>query len=96
MPPHISHTLPISLPQILTPLHFDHRPHPHPLKQSKTLLKIISYNLERGYRLAEIIASLKEIDADVLLLQEIDVACMRSGVLDCVEEISKALGMGEI
>ena len=55
-------------------------------------VKIVSWNLERGYRLEEIIAELKAIDADILCLQELDIACMRSGTLDTVQALAKALG----
>ena len=45
-------------------------------------LRIVQWNIERGYELPGIIEQLRTLDADVLLLQEIDVGCDRSGGLD--------------
>lgn len=40
------------------------------------------WNIERGYKLAGIIKELHRVDADVIALQECDVACERSGCHD--------------
>ncbi len=40
------------------------------------------WNIERGYKIAGIIEKLKQIDADVIALQEVDVGCERSGSID--------------
>ena len=42
-------------------------------------LRVLQWNIERGYQLEAIKAALAAADADVLLLQEIDVGCDRSG-----------------
>lgn len=96
--PTLSSTL--KLPRPLQIVEFDHRPQTLIDKHEQdrlgasesTPIKIVSWNLERGYRLEEIIAELREIDADILCLQELDIACMRSGTLDTVQALSKALG----
>eukprot|EP00191_Tetraselmis_sp_GSL018_P006706 CAMPEP_0177619136 /NCGR_PEP_ID=MMETSP0419_2-20121207/26069_1 /TAXON_ID=582737 /ORGANISM="Tetraselmis sp., Strain GSL018" /LENGTH=454 /DNA_ID=CAMNT_0019118323 /DNA_START=325 /DNA_END=1690 /DNA_ORIENTATION=- len=56
-------------------------------------LKILQWNIERGYKLEGIIAELKKVDADVLALQEIDVGCARSDWEDTGERIAKELRM---
>lgn len=42
----------------------------------------MQWNIERGYKFDEIVQTLKILDADILLLQEIDVGCDRSGRRD--------------
>lgn len=41
-------------------------------------LKLVQWNIERGYKLESVIEELKVIDADILALQEIDIHCERS------------------
>lgn len=48
-------------------------------------LRIVQWNIERGYELAKIIQILKEVNADVLALQEIDIGCERSQKADVGE-----------
>lgn len=45
-------------------------------------VRIVQWNIERGYKFDEIVQTLKIVDADILLLQEIDVGCDRSGGRD--------------
>lgn len=56
-------------------------------------LKCVQWNIERGYKLNQIIECLKTHDADIVCLQELDIGCARSGNRDCALEIAKALGM---
>jgi len=56
-------------------------------------LRLLQWNIERGYKMDEIIAELKKQDADVIALQEIDIGCERSGWRDTGREIAQALGM---
>jgi len=48
-------------------------------------LNILTWNIERGYKLSGIIDELKKIDADIIGLQEVDVGCDRSGGADTGE-----------
>lgn len=48
-------------------------------------LKLLQWNIERGYQLPGIVQELKRIDADVLSLQEVDVGCDRSEGADTGE-----------
>ena len=45
----------------------------------------LQWNIERGYRLPDIIAEMQQIQADVIALQEIDIGCKRSGSMDTGE-----------
>ena len=54
-------------------------------------IRIITWNIERGYRTNEIIQELQKIDADIILLQEVDIGTIRTGMLDVGNEIANAL-----
>jgi endonuclease/exonuclease/phosphatase family metal-dependent hydrolase len=56
-------------------------------------LRLVQWNIERGYKLAEIIALLLAQDADVIALQELDIGCARSGWNDNLRSIAAALKM---
>ena len=56
-------------------------------------LKIIQWNIERGYKLDGILRDLKNIDADILIVQELDINCKRSGFVNVPEMIAKTLCM---
>jgi hypothetical protein len=56
-------------------------------------VRLVQWNLERGYQLPGIIEALRRLDADVIALQEVDVGCDRSGGADVGEEIASALSM---
>ncbi|KAL4443466.1 hypothetical protein ABPG75_011203 [Micractinium tetrahymenae] len=56
-------------------------------------IKLLQWNMERGYQLPGIIEELRRINADILSLQEVDVGCDRSGGADTGLEIAKALGL---
>jgi endonuclease/exonuclease/phosphatase family metal-dependent hydrolase len=54
-------------------------------------IKIVQWNIERGYELDKIIETLKKLDGDIICLQEIDILCERSKCVDVGVEIAKAL-----
>jgi endonuclease/exonuclease/phosphatase family metal-dependent hydrolase len=56
-------------------------------------LNVVSWNIERGVRFAGVLETLQKLDADVLLLQEVDRYCDRSGGRDVAAELASALGM---
>jgi hypothetical protein len=65
----------------------DFRPAANPATASLSLpstesIKLLQWNIERGYKLQGIIEELKQINADVISLQEVDVGCERSGSLN--------------
>ncbi|CAK0749136.1 hypothetical protein CVIRNUC_001887 [Coccomyxa viridis] len=56
-------------------------------------LRLVQWNIERGYELAKVIEDLKQLSADIVALQEVDIGCERSDSVDTGEAIAKALGM---
>mmetsp|Transcript_5423 Transcript_5423/g.13831 ORF Transcript_5423/g.13831 Transcript_5423/m.13831 type:complete len:460 (-) Transcript_5423:125-1504(-) len=54
-------------------------------------VRLLQWNIERGYELEGIIAELKRVDADVLALQEIDIGCARSNWEDTGQRIAREL-----
>ena len=56
-------------------------------------LKIVTWNIERGVRLQKIATTLKALDPDIVLLQEVDRYCRRSGSLDVARELGRLLAM---
>jgi len=57
-------------------------------------IRLVQWNIERGYELAGIIEELQQLDADILCIQELDIACDRSANVDCLTEIARGLKMG--
>lgn len=57
------------------------------------MIKAVQWNIERGYQLDEIIATLKRHQADIICLQELDIDCERTGHKNVPREIAEALGM---
>lgn len=89
-------------------IHIDHRPHkaaggaanagPDDPQQAAVVvdpkpIKLLQWNIERGYQLDRIIQQLRDIDADVISLQEVDLRCERSGSKDIGGLIAEALGL---
>jgi endonuclease/exonuclease/phosphatase family metal-dependent hydrolase len=62
---------------------------PDPLKPA---LKLLTWNIERGLRLAEIAAAIKQEAPDVCLLQEVDVNARRTGRQNIAESLARQLG----
>jgi endonuclease/exonuclease/phosphatase family metal-dependent hydrolase len=56
-------------------------------------LKVLQWNIERGYKLDDILIKLKSHNADIICLQELDISCERSNERNCVLEIAKYLNM---
>jgi len=56
-------------------------------------LNVVSWNIERGVRFGGVLETLQKLDADVLLLQEVDRYCQRSGGRDVAADLASALGM---
>jgi endonuclease/exonuclease/phosphatase family metal-dependent hydrolase len=59
-------------------------------------LKIITWNIERGAAYDSVLAMLLTLDADVLLLQEVDRDCRRTHYRDVARDLARALGMNWI
>ncbi|KAK2954068.1 hypothetical protein BLNAU_11031 [Blattamonas nauphoetae] len=55
-------------------------------------LTVLSWNIERGLKLEELTQTMKELDPDILLLQEVDISCHRSGFVDEMTHFCNTLG----
>lgn len=56
-------------------------------------LRFVQWNIERGYKMPEIINILQAHKADVICLQELDIGCERSEYRNVAQEIAEALRM---
>ena len=56
-------------------------------------IKIIQWNIERGYKIDLILSDLSKQNADILLLQEIDISCERSNYINCLTMLAEKLKM---
>jgi endonuclease/exonuclease/phosphatase family metal-dependent hydrolase len=59
----------------------------------RSYVRVVTWNVERGYRLDALVAELAAADADILLLQEVDVGAARSGRADVGAALARALRM---
>jgi len=80
-----------SLPAPFDVVLSDFRPAAQPAP--KDMLRLVTWNIERGYQLPGIVDELRRLDADVIALQEVDIGCERSGFADCSQAIASALGL---
>ena len=64
-------------------------------KKEKDLseIKIVEWNIERGMVMEGILNELEKLDADILLIQEIDIDCERSKRINCLTKIAEKLKM---
>jgi endonuclease/exonuclease/phosphatase family metal-dependent hydrolase len=56
-------------------------------------LKVVTWNIERGQAFNEVLSVLRELNADVLLLQEVDQGCRRTRYRNVARELAAALDM---
>src|SRR5256886_14826172 len=56
-------------------------------------IRFVDWNIDRGLRLPAIIDFLKDMNADVLILQEVDINARRTHRLNIAEEIARKLQM---
>ncbi|HMF93366.1 MAG TPA: endonuclease/exonuclease/phosphatase family protein [Vicinamibacterales bacterium] len=56
-------------------------------------VKVVTWNIERGVNFDRIASQLAAIDADVILLQEVDRFCRRSGSRDVAHDLAERLAM---
>lgn len=69
---------------------------PEPVTNSpllKRTFRVVQWNIERAYKLPQIIQKLQQLAPDIACLQELDIGCARSGNVDSALEIAKALQM---
>ena len=56
-------------------------------------LTVVTWNIERGVAFERIANTLADLDADIVLLQEVDRGCRRSGDRDVARDLAARLGM---
>src|SRR3954469_21772325 len=56
-------------------------------------LKVVTWNIERGSAYEAILAVVRRLDPDVLLLQEVDRDCRRTSYRQVARQLATALGM---
>jgi endonuclease/exonuclease/phosphatase family metal-dependent hydrolase len=56
-------------------------------------LNIVTWNIERGKEYEKILSVLRSLDPDVVLIQEADRSCRRTGYRDVARDLAHALGM---
>jgi len=56
-------------------------------------LTVVSWNIERGVKFQKIATTLRSLEPDVILLQEVDRYCRRSGNRDVARDLGRLLGM---
>ncbi|RKP05672.1 Endonuclease/exonuclease/phosphatase [Thamnocephalis sphaerospora] len=82
------------LPAPGTVLVYDYRPSPHAATApAGRPLRVLQWNVERNYEADRIIATIRELDVDIVFLQEVDIYCKRSGSRDHLREMAEALQM---
>jgi endonuclease/exonuclease/phosphatase family metal-dependent hydrolase len=67
--------------------------HLGPVDINPASLRVVTWNIERGVRYDSILAVLRSVEADVVLLQEVDRYCRRSGYRDVARDLGHDLGM---
>ena len=59
---------------------------------SKSGIRVISWNIDRGYRFNQIAATLRREEGDICLLQEVDLHARRTEERDVARDLASALG----
>ncbi|HTP31528.1 MAG TPA: endonuclease/exonuclease/phosphatase family protein [Candidatus Acidoferrales bacterium] len=60
---------------------------------SREFIRIVSWNIERGLQFPRILEFLRTIEADLILLQEVDLNARRTHFSDIASELAQALNM---
>lgn len=55
-------------------------------------LKVVTWNIKYGLRFDRVLEEIRRLDADVYLLQEVDVFCHRSGNRNVAKDLADAIG----
>lgn len=72
---------------------YDYRPKTKIAPSQNEELKVLQWNIERGYKLSEIIVEIKKLDPDIVFLQEVDIGCLRSGSVDQMITLCSSCGL---
>ena len=63
---------------------------------SRGYVRLMTFNIERGYQLEKIVEQIRVADADIISIQEIDIQCERSGNKDVGAEIASQIGLNYV
>lgn len=63
---------------------------------SRDFVRIVSWNIERGFQFAKILDFLRAVPADLLLLQEVDLHARRTQYRDVAVELAQALNLNYV
>jgi len=64
-----------------------------PADLDRRAIRVVTWNIERGVQFQRIARTLHDLAPDVILLQEVDRYCKRSGNVDVAKELAQTLGM---
>src|SRR4030095_12566589 len=59
-------------------------------------LDVVTWNIERGSAFDAVLSVLRGLDPDVVLLQEVDRDCQRTGYRNVARDLATALNMNEV
>jgi endonuclease/exonuclease/phosphatase family metal-dependent hydrolase len=59
-------------------------------------IRVVTLNIEMGKQIDKVITSLKELDPDIVFLQEVDFNTVRTGYVDIIGEIASELKMNSL
>ncbi|RNF02826.1 hypothetical protein TraAM80_06119 [Trypanosoma rangeli] len=74
-------------------LHYDYRSDAARAVKLPENFRIVQWNIERGIQYERIVQTLQALQADVLVLQEVDINCRRSHYRNVARDLAEALGM---
>jgi endonuclease/exonuclease/phosphatase family metal-dependent hydrolase len=63
---------------------------------SRDFIRVLSWNIERGHQFSKILDFLSAIEADLLLLQEVDLNARRTGFRDVASDLAQALDVNHV
>jgi hypothetical protein len=66
---------------------------PEPSNLLSRTFRVVQWNIERGYKLDEVVDLLKRVNADILCLQELYIGCKRSKCVNSALIIARELQM---
>lgn len=66
--------------------------YPYPTVKGITSLSVVSWNIAYGEKFEDILIGIKQLNADVYILQEVDLNTRRAGFRDIAKDLANALG----
>lgn len=63
------------------------------MKEEESFITVVTWNINKGYRFSHIVKMLRDLNPDVIILQEVDMYCQRSGNQDIGAALAQSLNM---